>query len=216
MNKLWDSTFSIVACDPATGALAVAVATARFAAGNRVPWLEFGVGAAAAQSNTDPRLARRALAWMGGGAAVEEALAATLAADAESATRQLSLIDPQGRACAFTGDLAEDWKGHLLGQNCVAAGNLLVGPETLSAMVGAFESAPGRLGDRALAALAAGQAAGGDRRGKRSATLRVLYGPEDQAQAYAHNIDLRVDGSADPIGDLEAIYLGYKAEFRID
>ncbi|MEF9996120.1 MAG: DUF1028 domain-containing protein [Burkholderiaceae bacterium] len=212
----WDNTFSIVARDPASGALGVAVATARTGAGNRVPFLEFGVGVVATQANTNVLLAQAALDRMRAGASASDALSTVLADDPGQATRQLSLIDAQGGCAAFTGELPGEVKGHRIGLNCIAAGNLLASAATLDAMVETFEAASGRLGDRLLAAITAGQAAGGDRRGKRSAAIRVLYEAPDSPDSYARNIDLRVDGSADPIGDLAAIYAGYKAEFRID
>ena len=212
----WDNTFSIVARDPASGALGVAVATARYGAGNRVPFLEFGVGVVATQANTNVLLAQAALDRMRAGASASDALAHVLAGDPGQATRQLSLIDAQGDRAAFTGELPGELKGHRIGADCIAAGNLLASATTLDALVETFEAASGRLGDRLLAALVAGEAAGGDRRGKRSAAIRVLYEKPDSPDSYARNIDLRVDGSANPIGDLAAIYAGYKAEFRID
>ena len=210
----WDNTFSIVARDPATGALAAAVSTARYAVGNRVPFVEYNVGAVATQANTNVMLAKEALRLMRGGASAYEAMVAVLDNDPDREERQLSVLDAKGGQAAFTGTKPDDFKNNLYGLNCIVAGNILVGPETLLALVNTFESATGSLGDRVMAALEAGQKAGGDRRGKLSAAIVVVYeapGP----YAYSKNIDLRVDSSKDPVGDLRILYDTYKAAFKI-
>ena len=211
----WDNTFSIVARDPATGALAAAVSTARYGVGNRVPFVEFNVGAVATQANTNIMLAKDALRLMRGGATAFEAMQQVLADDPDRDTRQLSVIDAKGGYAAFTGTQPSDFKNHLYGKDCVVAGNILVGPETLIAMVNAFEATSGSLGDRVMAAMEAGQKAGGDKRGKISAAIIVAYESPDSPYAYSKNIDLRVDGSKDPVADLRIIYDAYKAAFKI-
>lgn len=210
----WDNTFSIVARDPATGAVGGAVSTARLAVGNRVLQVAFGVGGVASQANTNPMLASEALDRLRRGATAREALDAALQADEKREERQLSVISVQGTQAAFTGTKPDDFKGHILGKDVVVAGNILVGRETLEAMVAAFESTPGPLADRIMSALEAGQKAGGDRRGKISAAI-VVHNEAPGTSGYARNIDLRVDSSKDPVGELRALFDAYKAAFRI-
>ncbi len=210
----WDNTFSIVARDPVTGAVGAAVSTARLAVGNRVLQVEFGVGAAASQANTNPVLARQALDRLRQGASAKEALDAALQADEKREERQLSVISANGTQAAFTGTKPDDYKSHIMGKDMVAAGNILVGRETLEAMVAAFEASPGTLADRIMTAMEAGQKAGGDRRGKISAAILVLN-EAPSTNGYARNIDLRIDSSKDPVGDLRTLFDAYKAAFKI-
>lgn len=207
-----DNTFSLVARCAKTGDFAVVVSTARLAVGNRVPFAAPGVAAIATQANTNPELGRKALKLIAGGASAEKALKTVLAQDKDSATRQLSIIDAKGRSTVFTGaeTLAKNpWAGSLKGKDCVAAGNLLVGEETLNAMVKAFESTEGFIGERAMKALEAGQAAGGDKRGKISAAILVVRkGPQPP-------IDLRIDSSKDPVSELRVLYDAYVTAFKI-
>ncbi len=210
----WDNTFSIVARDPATGALGGAVSTARLSVGNRVLQVEYKVGAVASQANTNPLLARDALERLRQGATAKEALDTALQNDEKREERQLSVIDLKGTQAGFTGGKPDDFKGHLVGKDCVVAGNILVGRETLEAMLNTFESTTGTLADRVMAALEAGQKAGGDRRGKISAAIMVLN-EAPGTSSYARNIDLRIDSSKDPVGDLRVLYDGYKTAFKI-
>lgn len=210
----WDNTFSLVARDPVTGAVGGAVSTARLAVGNRVLSAEFGVGAVASQANTNPMLAREALDHIRHGATAQEALDAALHGDDKHEERQVSIISATGSQTAFTGSGPEDFKGHIIGKNVVVAGNILVGRETLEAMVATFESSPGPLADRLMAALEAGQKAGGDRRGKVSAAILVLN-EAPGTNSYSRNIDLRVDSSKNPVGDLRTLFDAYKAAFKI-
>ena len=210
----WDNTFSIVARDSATGALGAAVSTARLAVGNRVLQVQYSVGAVASQANTNPLLARDALDLLRKGSNAREALDAALLSDDKREERQLSVISAKGDQAAFTGSKPDDFKGHLIGKDCVVAGNILVGRETLEAMLAAFESTGGALADRVIAALEAGQKAGGDRRGKISAAMVVLNEAPGTG-SYARNIDLRIDSSKDPVGELRVLYDAYKLAFKI-
>ncbi len=203
----WDHTFSIVALDPDTGHLGVAVSTARLAVGNRVPYVKAKVGAVATQANTNPALAYEVLLLLELGKTAQEALDAALASDPGREERQLTVIDAKGNRAAFTGTKPDEYKGHLVGKNCVVAGNILVGAETLTAMVETFDKAQGTLGDRIMAAMEAGQKAGGDKRGRISAAILVAT---DSFHPY---INLRVDNSADPVADLRKLYDAYKAAF---
>ena len=213
-NDNWDNTFSIVARDPATGALGAAVSTARLAVGNRVLHVEHGVGAVASQANTNAMLAKDALKRLQSGATASEALDSVLQADGDRDQRQLSVIDFHGRQAAFTGTKPDDFKGHIIGKDCVVAGNILIGRETLEAMVAAFESNSGTVADRIMTALEAGQKAGGDRRGKIAAAILVMNQAPGPG-SYAKNIDLRIDSSNDPVSDLRVVYDAYKAAFKI-
>jgi uncharacterized Ntn-hydrolase superfamily protein len=210
----WDNTFSLVARDPVTGAVGGAVSTARLAVGNRVLNAEFGVGAVASQANTNPKLARDALDRMRHADTAQEALEAALRGDDKYQDRQVSVISATGSRAAFTGSGPEDFKGHVIGKDVVVAGNILVGRETLDAMVSTFESTQGPLADRIMAALEAGQKAGGDRRGKVSAAILVLN-EAPGTNSYARNIDLRVDTSKDPVADLRTLFDAYKTAFKI-
>ena len=203
-----DNTFSLVALCRASGRLAVAVSTARPAVGNRVPFVMPRVAAVATQAETNPALGYAALRLIHSGASAENALETVLASDPGREQRQLSLIDATGNKAVFTGKtvLAENtWAGSLTGHSCIAAGNLLLDSAVLQAMVAAFETSGGFIGTRMLRALEAGQAAGGDRRGKVSAALLVTGEGEHPL------IDLRIDLAEKPVEDLVRLYAAYTA-----
>ena len=124
------------------------------------------------------------------------------------------MISAKGTQAAFTGTKPDDFKGHIIGKDVVVAGNILVGRETLEAMVAAFENTPGPLADRVMTALEAGQKAGGDRRGKISAAIVVLN-EAPSINGYARNIDLRIDNSKDPVAELRTLFDAYKTAFKI-
>lgn len=213
-SEEWDNTFSIVARDPVTGALGAAVSTARLAVGNRVIHVEHNVGAIATQANTNPLLAKEALQRLQNGVTAKDALDAVLQADEKRDERQLSIIDAKGNVAAFTGTKPDDYKNHIVGKDFIVAGNILVGKETLEAMATAFDALKGTLADRVMAALEAGQQAGGDRRGKISAAI-VVVNQAPSSNGYAKNIDLRIDSSKDPVAELRVLYDAYKVAFKI-
>ena len=213
-SEEWDNTFSIVARDPVTGALGAAVSTARLAVGNRVIHVEHNVGAIATQANTNPLLAKEALQRLQNGVTAKDALDAVLKADEKRDERQLSIIDAKGNVAAFTGTKPDDYKNHVIGKDFIVAGNILVGKETLEAMATAFDALKGTLADRVMAALEAGQQAGGDRRGKISAAI-VVVNQAPSSNGYAKNIDLRIDSSKDPVAELRVLYDAYKVAFKI-
>lgn len=213
-SEEWDNTFSIVARDPVTGALGAAVSTARLAVGNRVIHVEHNVGAIASQANTNPLLAKEALQRLQNGVTAKDALDAVLQADEKRDERQLSIIDAKGNVAAFTGTKPDDYKNHIIGKDFIVAGNILVGKETLEAMASAFDALKGTLADRVMAALEAGQQAGGDRRGKISAAI-VVVNQAPSSNGYAKNIDLRIDSSKDPVAELRVLYDAYKVAFKI-
>ena len=208
-----DNTFSIVGRCARTGDFAVVVSTARLGVGNRVPWAASGVGAIATQASTNTELGREGLKLLAAGATAQEALDKVLAADAGRDTRQLSIIDAKGGMAVHTGKTTGEkslWAGSIKGKDCVAAGNLLVSEETVQAMVKAFEETEGFIGERVMKALEAGQAAGGDKRGKISAAMLVVRtGPHPL-------LDLRIDSSDDPVAELRKLYDAYMKAFKIN
>jgi uncharacterized Ntn-hydrolase superfamily protein len=198
------STFSIVAHDPAASEWGVAVQSKFLAVGAIVPWAKAGAGALATQARGNATFGPRGLAMMGEGVSAPEALERLLAEDGEREHRQVGLIDMRGEPALFTGGECMDWAGGLRGTNYAVQGNLLVDGATVEAMAAAFEESAGELADRLVAALAAGQRAGGDRRGQQAAALLVVrenggYGGDDRY------VDLRVDDAAQPIERLQAL-----------
>jgi uncharacterized Ntn-hydrolase superfamily protein len=199
-------TFSIVGRDAGAGQLGVAVASKFLAVGAVVPWLEAEVGAIATQAQANTRYGPDGLALLRGGASASEALAAVLAADPGRDDRQAGIVDAQGRGATHTGASCMAWAGGRVGPGYAAQGNILSGPEVVAAMATAFETSTGRLADRLLRALAAGDAAGGDRRGRQSAAIAVVapgggYGGNDDTL-----VDLRVDDHVDPVPELRRLY----------
>lgn len=203
-------TFSIVARDPETGAFGVAVSTAVPCVGGIVPHIKPGVGAIATQAYTNPALAIDGLPLIEQGMSPEEALTSLLAKDVGAATRQCAGIDVKGRVFAFSGNECVDWYGSRSGENYSVQGNMLVGAETVDAMAEAFEESRGHLSSRLLKALEAGQAAGGDNRGRESAALVVA--PFDDAE-YS-KIDIRVDLHHDPVAELRRIFNLMRDRYR--
>lgn len=195
------NTFSIVALCPRTGVLGVAVASAVPAVGSMCPFTRASVGAVSTQSWVNPYLAIDSLDAMARGSDAQAALADVLAKDEGAALRQIGAVDAAGGAAAHTGAQCTPWCGHHTEKGLAIQGNLLTGPEVLEAMRQAFNQAPAAdLAERLLAALAAGDAAGGDKRGKQSAALRV-HG----AEAYA-DIDLRVDEHTQAVTELTRVF----------
>jgi uncharacterized Ntn-hydrolase superfamily protein len=203
-------TFSIVARDPEAGIFGVAVSTAVPCVGAAVPHVRAGVGAIATQSHTNVRLGIDGLRLLGAGLSPEAALTALLAEDEQAAQRQCAGIDARGRVFAYSGAQCVDWYGHRPGENYSVQGNMLVGKETIDAMAEAFEASKGHLSSRLLKALEAGQAAGGDKRGRESAALLVSPFAGD---AWA-KIDIRVDQHADPVAELRRIFNLLRERYR--
>ncbi len=189
-------TFSIVARCPKTLALGVATASASIAVGNRVPHVKAGVGAIATQAKTNIKYGIEGLKLLEMGFSPKKTLETLLEKDSEREERQVIIIDIEGRIAAFTGKKAVEWKGHIIGRNYAVAGNMLVGEEVIEAMAEAFEKSEGEpLAEGLLRALEAGQRAGGDKRGKTSAALKVC-------DNEGLRINLRVDLNPNPIKEL--------------
>ena len=196
------ATFSIVAFEPETKALGVAVQSKFLAVGAIVPWARAGVGAVATQAMANFNYGPRGLDLMSRGKTAEETVEALISSDDEREHRQLGVVDARGRAATFTGSECFEWAGGVAGEHYAAQGNILVGRDTVEAMAKTFEATAGDLAGRLLAALDAGQAAGGDSRGKQSAALLVVK----EGGGYGGNndrlMDLRVDDHPEPIREL--------------
>jgi len=201
------TTFSIVAKCAKTSALGVCVATAVPACGSVVPHVEEGVGAIATQASTEISYGIKGLQLLRIGFSPQTALEAMLKEDKARETRQVTIIDKDGRTAAFTGKKTVDWKGHLIGKNYAVAGNMLVESQVLEAMASIFESSEGDLAERLMKTLEAGQKAGGDKRGKVSAALLVVGERRIKTRPL---LDLRVDLHQDPVKELRRIYEAYK------
>jgi len=204
-------TFSIVARDPATGELGVAVQSHWFSVGSVVPWIEAGVGAIATQSFVDPSYGKLGLELMRAGKSAPDALKALIAGDPASDVRQVAMIDAQGRVAAHTGAKDIQAAGHKIGVNYSVQANLMLNESVWPAMSRAFDSAEGDLADRMLAALDAAQAAGGDIRGRQSAALIVVSGKPSGKPWSDRIFDLRVDDHAEPLKELRRLVVLQRA-----
>jgi uncharacterized Ntn-hydrolase superfamily protein len=199
-------TFSIVGHDASSGDLGVAVASKFPCVGAVVPWARAGQGAVATQSWANTDLGPLGLELMASGVPAPEALARVLDADEGRAERQVGYVDARGRSATYTGEGCMHWAGGRSGDGFAAQGNILTGPEVVDAMVEAYGATDGDLCDRLLAALVAGDAAGGDRRGRQSAALLVVReggGYEGRNDRY---IDLRVDDHPDATTELVRLF----------
>lgn len=195
------NTFSIAARCSRTGMLGVAVSTAVPAVGGICSYIKEGVGAIATQSWVNPYLGIDGLKLLEQGLSAEDTLTKLLADDPGRDDRQMGIADAQGRVAAFTGASCVTYAGHILGNGFTVQGNMLVGAETINAMAAAANASEASdLTERLMLVLEAGQAAGGDKRGKQSAALRI-HGDEDYAE-----LDLRVDDHAEPIAELQRLY----------
>src|SRR3712207_6667027 len=168
------ATFSIVAFDPEVESLGVAVQSKFLAVGSVVPWARAGVGAVATQAMANFNYGPRGLDLMSCGMTAPETVEALISADDEREHRQLGVVDAEGHAATFTGSECFEWAGGVTGEHYAAQGNILAGRETVEAMAKTFEDTDADLAGRLLAALDAGQQAGGDLRGKQSAALLVV------------------------------------------
>ncbi|HEX8164726.1 MAG TPA: DUF1028 domain-containing protein [Beijerinckiaceae bacterium] len=189
-------TWSIIARD-ASGAIGIAVSTKFFAVGARVPTIEAGVGAVASQALTNPLYGRRGLALLRLGVPAADVVRLLIEADAGHPHRQVHVMDGRGNFAAHTGAECVDWCGHLIRENFSVAGNMLAGPQVIAETARAYEAEsalpfPRRL----IAALKAGEDAGGDKRGKQSAAL-LIFSTEEYS-----DLDLRVDDHPEPIDEL--------------
>jgi uncharacterized Ntn-hydrolase superfamily protein len=206
------ATFSILGHDPATGEVGGAVQSRVFSVGNGVLWAEANVGVVATQAIVDVSYGPQALALLRQGLSPEAIITQVWEKDPDPRPqdwskqgRQFAVMDAKGNAAAFTGPKAPLWAGHRLGKYCTAQGNILAGEAVVNGMVQAFEKTEGRLSLRLLAALEAGQAAGGDRRGMQSAALLIV---KKDGGVWLHNdvvLRLQVDDNPEPIKELRRL-----------
>ncbi len=204
------ATFSIVAYDPKTGDLGIAVESKFFSVGSVVPWAEAGVGAVATQSFANTTYGPSGLAMLKLGMTAQQVLDALVANDPGRSRRQVGVVDVLGNAATYTGPECLQWAGGVMGKDkngwpYAAQGNILAGPEVVQAMARTFESSEGELADKLVAALAAGQAAGGDARGQQSAALLVVRPKGGYAGFNDRYIDLHVEDSPRPIDELQRL-----------
>jgi uncharacterized Ntn-hydrolase superfamily protein len=190
-------TWSIIARDERTGRVGIAVATRFFAVGALVPHIKTGAGAIATQAFINPHYGPQGLALLEEGHSAEQTIAALTQADQGRHNRQLHVMDRQGRFAAYTGAACVDWCGHEVRGTFSVAGNMLAGPSVLTETIRVYEAGAGRpFARRLISAMQAGEAAGGDKRGRQSAAL-LIHDSEEYAL-----YDLRVDDHVDPLGEL--------------
>jgi uncharacterized Ntn-hydrolase superfamily protein len=193
-------TWSIIACDSITGQIGIAVATKFFAVGARVPHIAPTRGGIATQALVNPYYGIDGVKLLREGRSPQDIIAALIAADDGRESRQLHIMDAGGRIAAHTGRECVDWCGHVKGAGFSIAGNMLAGAQVLDDTAKAYvANAKLPFAQRLIAAMKAGEAAGGDKRGKQSAAL-LIHGDEEWS-----NLDLRVDDHADPLAELERL-----------
>ena len=207
------ATFSIVAYDPENGDLGVAVESKFLAVGAVVPWAKAGVGAVATQSWANTTYGPEGLRLMAEGLSAQETLEKLIEADEGRDRRQAGMVDAYGNAAAYTGKGCFAWAGHIVGEGFACQGNILVSEETVQAMAQAFEESEGELADRLVAALEAGQEAGGDSRGQQSAALLVVREKGGYGGFNDCYVDLRVDDHSTPIEELKRLLELHKLYF---
>ncbi|MGE0681099.1 MAG: DUF1028 domain-containing protein [Candidatus Binatia bacterium] len=198
-------TYSIVARDPDSGAVGVAVQSCYFSVGAVVPWAEAGVGAVATQSFVDPSYGPLGLELMRCGKSAPDALQALVAHDPGAAYRQVAMIDMMGRVAVHTGERCLEAAGHCVGEHVVAQANLMARETVWGAMIEAFERTEGDLATCFLAALDAAEREGGDRRGKQSAAMLIVRSQPTGKLWLDRVVDLRVEDHAEPIDELKRL-----------
>jgi uncharacterized Ntn-hydrolase superfamily protein len=194
-------TWSIIAKDPKTGAFGLAVTTCAFAVGARVPYGMGGIGAVATQSFVNPYAGIDGLRLLQEGRSADEVIAIVTAADPGAPNRQIHVMDRDGRTAAFTGGSCVDWCGSVSSKHVSVAGNMLAGPEVIEATLKTYEKAKARdFDDRLLLALEAGQEAGGDKRGRQSAAIRIW------TTEVCPALDIRVDDHEWPLVEMRRLW----------
>ena len=219
-------TYSIVAYDSVTGDLGIAVQSKFPNVGGLVPWARAGIGAVATQSLSNTDYGEKGLELLAEGATAPEAMRIVMRRDPRPAQRQVGMVDARGNAASWTGDSTFDWAGGragggavggkgqmIVGHGYAAQANIMVSDATVRNMAEAFEHARGSLADRLLAALVAGQAGGGDKRGMQSAALLVVRAGAGYLGATDRYIDIRVYDAPDPIKELQRLYELHKLYF---
>jgi uncharacterized Ntn-hydrolase superfamily protein len=198
-------TYSIVARDAETGELGVAVQSHYFSVGSVVTWAEPGIGVVATQSFAEPAYGPRGLALMRLGVEPVTAMAALTSADGDQARRQVAFLDATGRVAVHTGALCIEAAGHATAEGVSVQANMMRGPGVWPAMLESFEISQGPLAGRLMAALDAAEAAGGDIRGRQSAAMLIVSATSSSQPWRERLVDLRVDDSSDPLGELRRL-----------
>ncbi|MCU1655780.1 MAG: hypothetical protein JWO57_436 [Pseudonocardiales bacterium] len=198
-------TFSIVARDAQTGELGVASQSHYFALGRVVTFAQSGVGAVATQSFVEPAYGPDGLTLMAAGKSAEQSLRFLLAGDDDRELRQVAMVDAAGSAAGFTGGRCVPSRGEAFGKDVIVLGNMLTNDDVVPAMLAAYEATPGRLSDRILAAMDAAEAAGGDARGRMSASLVIVSGERGPRPWSNRLLDVRVDDSEHPLVELRRL-----------
>jgi uncharacterized Ntn-hydrolase superfamily protein len=201
----YTGTYSIIALDPSTGELGMAVQSKAFAVGNRTVTGKGGLVVLAHQAQSNPMYGALAIELVQAGLTPQQALDQILRGDEGRERRQVAILDMQGRGAAWTGGGASDWKGHTCGKNYCAQGNSLAGPEVVGSMARTFETSAGPLADRLMSALDAAQAAGGDARGMQGASITIFKPLAGAAGWSDRMIDLRVDDHKTPLVELRRL-----------
>ena len=201
------ATFSIVGIDPVTGDLGIAVASRYFAVGAVVPWADAGVGAVATQAGVNVGYGPRALELLRQGLTAQQVMDKLFAEDTFPGKdgRQLAIVDAKGNLAVFTGDAAQQWRGHVKGKTWSAQGNILVGQHVVEAMGRAFDATNDELAEKLYAALKAGDEAGGDSRGRQSASILVVRKAGGRNTNNDRYVFVNVDDHQDPLGELRRL-----------
>ena len=199
------ATFSIVAFDPDTKELGVAVQSRFLAVGSIVPWAEAGVGAIATQARGNPTFGPKGLSLLKEGKSPEEVINLLIKDDNEKEHRQIGVIDSKGNTANYTGKECIDWAGSSKGENFSAQGNMLVNEKTITDMAHTFKNEKGTLAERLVTSLRAAQNAGGDSRGKQASALYVVKKNGSYGGYSDRYIDLRVDDHENPIEELDRL-----------
>jgi len=206
-------TFSIVAIDPANGDIGIAISSRVLAVGAETAFAETGIGGVVTQAAANVTFGPKGLDMLKAGKSAQETLDALLAEDQGRENRQAAIVDAKGNVAQFTGKECLNWAGGVVGKTYAAQGNILTGGNVVEAMGKAFEAATGQLADKLIAALEAGQAAGGDSRGKQSAHILVVRKNAGYGGRSDRYIDLRVDDHPEPVAELHRI-LGISLSFQ--
>jgi uncharacterized Ntn-hydrolase superfamily protein len=199
LGRARTGTYSIVAVDAASGQMGIGVQTHWFNVGALVPWTEVGVGIAATQANVNVAWGLEALEMLRSGSGVEDVVARLVAADPSASSRQLAVADPSGLVANYTGPDCFPYAGGVTGEGWACQANMMATPEVWPAMGEAFASAEGTLAERMLIALRAGDAAGGDVRGRQSAAIEIV---PVRGEAWRRLVSLRVEDHPDPLDEL--------------
>ncbi len=205
VHTIHPSTFSIVACDLQAREWGIAVQSKFFAPGVVVPWARAEIGAVATQAHANMKYGPDGLELLEEGLTADEVVKRLVSSDDGADHRQLAVVDAEGRVSVHTGEECNEWAGHRRGEGYSCQGNILAGPAVVEDMADRFEQSEGRLADRLVSTLQAGQAAGGDRRGQQGAALLVVREGGSYGGALDRYIDLRVDDHDRPIDELERL-----------